>query len=165
MRIVFLTKVARYKQCQKFIGIVYLGDSRSMDEKGLKRDLEYVDAIIGSNFHARTMLVWNKTADTQIEAQDIGLARQIWDKRFNPPTMEPLQNPDSPINEGEDPPRQGMPERIVNLFLEGDPDAIRAVLGHQEERTRKKPLNWGETRLYRLWESHQGFRGKMKRLF
>jgi hypothetical protein len=165
MVIAFLIMLVRYNQCQKFIGIVYLGDSRRMDKKGLKRDLEYVDAIIGSKFHGRTMLVWNKTTDTQIEARDIGLVRQIWDKRFNPPTMEPLQNPESPINEGENPPRQGMPDRIVNLFLEGDPAAVRAVLGHQEERTCRTPLKWGETKLYKVWESHQGFRSKVRRYF
>ncbi|KAH7311211.1 hypothetical protein B0I35DRAFT_437710 [Stachybotrys elegans] len=163
--------VDSYKQGQRFIGIVYLSDSRDVDDKGLRRDLEYVDAIIGSDCHRRTVLVWNKTTDAQSEAPDIELGQRIeigqriWNKRFNPPTMEPDRNPDAPINRTENPPRQGTPNRIVQRFLEGELDAVQVVLGLQRDRTGKEPLSWGETKVFKLWESHQGLRGKMRRIF
>lgn len=165
MPIYFLITLARYKQGQRFIGIVYLSDSRDMDKKGLRRDLEYVDAIIGSDCHRRTVLVWNKTTGTQPEARDIELGQRIWNKRFNPPTMEPDRNPDAPIHGTEDPPRQGTPDLIVHRFLGGDLDAVQVVLGLQRDRTSKKLLNWGETKVYKLWKSHQGLRGKTYRMF
>lgn len=163
MLVDFLTTLERYKQGQKFIGIVYLGDPQSRDKKGLKLDLEYVDAIIGRHFHQFTIPVWNKTTDAQNEPRNIVNERRIWEEYFNPSTMEPARNPTTPITRDQVPPCQGRPGQIVHRFLAQDLDDVQVILRLQQERTTGNPLTWGETKVFKVWKSHQGWRGKVKR--